>query len=238
MVKELKRIYYRISDAGNSKRRPALASKEACLENFLWVFKDCRAAFFLVRDNCREETRRWTARMLSETMLQQAVVDSSVGNSGSFRFCMRDAISSLEAEDAAYFVEDDYVHRPGSPQALEEGLGYAEYVSLYDHPDKYTSKYEGGETSKVLLTPSGHWRYTISTCMTFCTTKKILEEDYPSWNLFTQDSCPEDHPAFCALGEAGRRLLIPIPAFATHAEYECLAPHVDWDSYLGKSERS
>jgi hypothetical protein len=51
----------------------------------------------------------------------------------------------LDSEDIVYIVEDDYLHKPLSPKVIEDGFDIGlDYVSLYDHPDKYLNPIEGG----------------------------------------------------------------------------------------------
>jgi hypothetical protein len=118
-----------------------------------------------------------------------------------------------------YFCEDDYLHLQKSPVLLKEGSKRADYVTLYDHPDKYTHFYDGGELSKVIKTPSSHWRYTASTCMTFGTKAGILKEDMEIWKEFTDGDHPHDHFIFKKLSEnKRRRLAVCIPGAACHTD--------------------
>ena len=57
---------------------------------------------------------------------------------------------ALKQTEGVYFVEDDYLHHPRSYQILIEGLELgADYITLYDHPDKY---FDGGNPNR------GRWR--------------------------------------------------------------------------------
>ena len=65
-----------------------------------------------------------------------------------------------EALAKEYFVENDYLHHSNARNILLEGFTVgADYVSLYDHPDKYLNANEGGnpfiedggEVTKVYL---------------------------------------------------------------------------------------
>lgn len=201
------KVFYRISD--NSYQKPKLigSSKRVCLENFISVFgKD----FVLIADNCKEETLAWLA--------PHTTVMTKLGNAGSLLYAIKLAIQAVAADELVYFVEDDYLHLPKAPQLLNEGVSKSDYVTLYDHPDKYTPMYENGEVSKVIKTKSSHWRYTVSTCMTFGTTAKVLEEDFDIWNTGVFDNHPNDHEIFTKLKEKGRRLIVPIPGAACHTD--------------------
>ena len=134
-----------------------------------------------------------------------------------------------------YFVEDDYLHLPNSYKVLKEGLQRADYVSLYDHNDKYMDPSpnpyveDGGEVTKVILTESTHWKLTNSTTMTFASTAKILREDRDIWVKWTSiDSHPRDFDAFIELRNKGRSLITPIPSYSTHTETSWLSPLIDW----------
>ena len=116
-------------------------------------------------------------------------------------------------------VEDDYLHRAESVSLLQEGIKRADYVTLYDHPDKYTRHYDGGEFSKVIKTASSHWRYTTSTCMTFASKVKTLKQDMDVWKEFTSGDHPYDHFVFKKLtDERKRRLSVCIPGAACHTD--------------------
>ena len=94
-------------------------------------------------------------------------------------------------------------------------------MTLYDHPDKYTPQYNGGEFSKVIKTNSSHWRYTISTCMTFGTKINTLKKDLDIWNKYIDKNHPEDHLIFSDLTkEKKRRLAVCIPGVADHTDLE------------------
>ncbi len=167
------------------------------------------------------------------------VRETSNGNAGSFIYCVEDAISHVatidaasnvrfgDKEDIVYFVEDDYLHKchdyenPNHPKLLDtlkEGLSIADYSTLYDHPDKYMSQYEFGEFSKVLKTPSSHWKHSISTTMTFAAKVKTIKEDLEIWKKWTDGTHPRDHSAFEELASKGRNLSVAIPGLAVHTD--------------------
>jgi hypothetical protein len=84
-------------------------------------------------------------------------------------------IRDRSEDDSVYLLEDDYIHKPGSSLALSEGLLLADYVTLYDHPDKYRLAAESGNRFNhqklhptiLYASPTSHWRETNSTTMTF-----------------------------------------------------------------------
>jgi hypothetical protein len=122
-------IYYRISDKGNPKDRVPYADKYSCLANALREFgKD---HFYVIADNCSEKT--------IDFIKSQGVSyeETSLGNAPSFVYMMDKIIQNHKPDDFIYLLEDDYIHRPGSCKVLVEGLSIGDYVTLYDHPDKY-----------------------------------------------------------------------------------------------------
>jgi len=67
-----------------------------------------------------------------------------------------------------YFVEDDYLHRENWCEVLIEAFSLpTQYVSLYDHLDKYIDSGYDNLESKVFFTDSCHWRTVPSTCNTY-----------------------------------------------------------------------
>jgi hypothetical protein len=109
-----------------------------------------------------------------------------------------------QPEDYVYLLEDDYLHRPGSKKVLLEGLEMGDYVTLYDHPDKYQIESNNGnpfnykqlQKTRVYTTPSTHWRETNSATMTFACKVKTLQDDLPIWKKYITGNIPDDFHAF------------------------------------------
>jgi hypothetical protein len=184
---------YRVSDKSNVKTKLPQADKFHCLRNFVEVFGAVNLIIYA--DNCTPDTIR---------ALQQfgvPVVTLALGNAGSFIFALDRALERFSDSDHVYFVEDDYLHLPGSRDVLLEGLGIADYVTLYDHPDKYIDFGKGsfdpfirggGEDTKVFLTKGSHWKRTNAATMTFAARVEVLRQDYRVWSTFRTN----DHAAF------------------------------------------
>jgi hypothetical protein len=220
---------YRLSDNSYEKVRFKKATKLYCLENFLKHFPAREVVLFA--DKVREETFEQLKRF--DCTLIRTEGGSSAGG---FRVALQYAIS-LPDEEIVYFVEDDYLHLEGSRALLLEGLRRADYVSLYDHLDKYKPANSGGnpaigadgaEATKVFLTQSSHWKLTNSTTMTFACRVGTLREDFDDWAPFIAGTHPYDYHAFLALGAKGRTLITPIPGRSTHCEPDHATPFVDW----------
>lgn len=132
-----------------------------------------------------------------------------------------------------YFLEDDYVHRPEWDKVLVDGFTLpVDYVTLYDHGDKYQEMYKDF-MSKVLITKYSHWMPTPSTTNTFAVKFKTLKEDYEIQKKWSTDYEPSaDHAKFIELNQRGRNLISSIPGYSTHAHKEFLSPCIDWSTYL------
>jgi glycosyltransferase involved in cell wall biosynthesis len=230
------KVIYRISS--NSNKRDRIATKEECLQNFLltWFKDGVSDEIIILEDNCDTETRAMITLLtvtdphvhLGRTFIRREV---SAGTSEeSFRAALNAAIDASPDDTPVYLVEDDYLHLPNSRRVLLEGLALADYVTLYDAPDKYGNGREA--FCRVLLTPSSHWKGVISTTGTFASTVGALKRDLDIWQYFTdgKHGTAWDHAAFsCLIGEKGHSLVSPIPGLATHAERAWLAPLVDWE---------
>jgi hypothetical protein len=129
--------------------------------------------------------------------------------------------------DLIYFVENDYLHLPGWLEKVFElyvsGIRF-DYLSLYDHMDKYFLPMYGDLTTKLFVTATQHWRTAPSTCGTFMLRRSTLLEDIGLWAMEVQD-----HFLFTELCQKrGRILLTPVPGLATHCMEGYLSPTIDW----------
>ena len=231
-------IFYRTSDKGRIK--PKLFSNRW---SFLKNTFDCfgNVDIICVADNVTDESYT----KLSSFPFHR-VIRSELGNSKSFWFSFEKLLEERQDYKYAYFLEDDYIHAEGALAALLEGLELADYVTLYDHPDKYyhginplVSK-SGGEESLVLLSESTHWKTTNSTTMTFAANLEVLKKDYLYFKMFTKglsfgryiyprwfvdNGLPRDYRLWRSLSFFRRRRLIScIPGLATHGETDQLTP--------------
>ncbi len=191
---------YRISDAGRVKHKIEGATKINCLKNFIDVFGTEGLTVFA--DNCSQKTIDAIQELGSTPLL------TSLGNSGSFNYIVDFAITHFTDRDQVYLVEDDYWHLPLAKQALLEGLPIADYVTLYNNPDKYISYNDGGlnpiitnnsEKGRIYLSKTCHWKTTNSTTMTFATHISVLKADRKLIWKFTQTKIPDDFELFLAL---------------------------------------
>ena len=207
---------YRICDLRDGRTKISHITKRQCFENFVAVFGTDRLT--VVADNCRPETVDYLRGVTDQIHL------TALGNAASFRYALGLA-KNLPEDDAVYLVEDDYLHQSGAETFIEEGLETADYVSLYDHPDKYADPSPnplvkgGAETCRVLLTRSTHWKQTNSTTMTFAARVRTLAEDAAIMEPYCRSAVPADFFMFCDLLKRGRTLITPIPGRATHCDH-------------------
>ena len=134
--------------------------------------------------------------------------------------------------DIIYFVEDDYLHKEGWVDILLEGFKYigADYYTLYDHPDKYFLPMYENLTSKIIVTPSVHWRTIPSTTNTyacrFSTLKKHFDIHVKYCDLV--EKWTKDHDKFTQLWSEGSNLVSCIPGYSSHIESNMLSPTINW----------
>ncbi len=203
------RIFYRISDEGYKKEKLPGADKHRCLENFLSIFGAENTT--IIADNCHRPLLEWLDRQ------NLKVVETNLGNAGSFLHAL-DMACVLPKNEIVYFVEDDYLHRPEAPKILPEGFAQADYVTLYDHPDKYGPLYNFGEPCRIFRKPNSHWRTTVSTCMTFAAKVETLKKDRFVFHSNCLNNHPHDHEIFVQLRHQGRTLACCIPGAACHVD--------------------
>lgn len=226
-------IYYRISDAGYNKVKPDYINNENCLRNAVQMFPLNKVRWNVMADNVSEQTSDMICKYVPKSVVEYV----SVGHgAGTFKKTLEQSLE-LPSEDIVYFLENDYLHREDALEALLDGFTTgAQYVSLYDHPDKYLSPQEGGnpfvesggELTRVLKGKMCHWKMTNSTTMTFASMVRTLKNDYDKMLPYISDNHPDDFQMFLKLREHGRALVTPLPGYSTHGETRWLSPFVDW----------
>jgi hypothetical protein len=214
-------IIYRISD-NKTKTNLDGINKQFCLNNFIEVFGIDN--LLIIADNCKSQT----IDLLKECKLNYR--ETSLGNSNSFSKILDISTEEYKDEDNIYLCEDDYIHKVNSKDILLEGLEIAEFVSLYDHPDKYGLNSpnplikDGGELSKVLLTKSSHWKTTNSTTMTFACKIKTIKEFITRMKFYLDSSIPKDYIMWRDILCDNVRLISSIPGYSTHCHKPWITP--------------
>ena len=110
------------------------------------------------------------------------------------------------------------------------------YISGYDHPDKYLNREsggnpyieDGGEVTRVTKSKSCHWKITNSTTMTLAAKVRTLKRVEPILRKWTLGTHPNDFQMFMELRNQGELLVTPLPGYATHGETAWLSPLTDW----------
>lgn len=228
------RIFYRISDSGYKKIKPNYIDNEKCLKNFTSIFNIYVNKFTVIADNISDNTYNMIRRYVSDSQ----IIKVSIGHgSGTFNLALDMALQISDYNDIIYFVENDYLHKPKSDLVLLDGFRLeADFVTLYDHPDKYLDPSIGGnpycgggsEITRVYLGQLSHWKLTNSTTMTFATKVKTLHKSEHIIRKWTLTNHPYDFDMFVELHKNNYTLISPIPGYATHGETNWLCPLTNW----------
>lgn len=205
--------------SGNSSR-PSWFSKEAAFRS-MFLTKGPNVRVTVLFDG--DPSEHWI------TNYPVKVVPIQGGDGDKSFLCVLDYIRSQVYPDntIVYCLEDDYPHRPGWDTVLREGLAPLtpewikfDYVTLYDHLDKYTWPMYKDLTARLAISPSVHWRTVPSTTNTWCCLAKTLRKDFDVFWAFKN----RDNDKFLTLGRQGRVIGSCIPGYSTHAHSEHISP--------------
>ena len=179
---------------------------------------------FVIIDNGDEEQIKYFDDNKFEYMI------TNLGNYQSYIISLN--IAEKMDCDIIYFCENDHLHLPSQKEYLIDGLNYFDFITLYDHPDKYKQIYYN-LNSKIFCGNLCHWRTTPSTVMTFATKKITLLKtlNILKLNKFNNNNIPLDHELFLYLGENNYTLGSCIPGRSTHLDIGGLTPLINWQSY-------
>jgi len=227
------KVYYRLSnlEAGISKKKIPTATKQHCLENCITEFGS--ESITILGDRLNDETRDY----VNSLNVKLVEVDNGTG-AGTFRDALDLAIKENGDDDIVYLLEDDFLHLPNSKQYLTEALSlYNAYATLYDHPDKYLNKDQGGnpfitqnsEVTRILKTESIHWKITNSTVMSFAAKVSRLKNDYDLIMKYSNQRITDSFRFFVELNQTKQiPVLSSIPGKSTHCEAAWLSPLTNW----------
>lgn len=148
---------------------------------------------------------------------------------------------NFDDDQIIYFLEDDYLHRPGWCDILLEGFSInSSYVTLYDF-EHYIGK---GYLSEIFVTQNSHWRAAPATTNTFACKYRTLLEDlevhqkYSSSHAIKEEDgfyFSKDYDKFWELHNNEKYLISSIPGWSTHCDANFISPTINWEKVINET---
>ena len=221
-------IHYNITGTDN-KNRPVWFDYEKCFVNLLNTIKDKEnIELHVIMDGKIEYN--WIKNYKDKFISHEIITNHDMNSVTKEVYSIIKKINCKES-DLIYVLENDYLHAENWPDKvfdLFHSFKGLNYISLYDHSDKYNDPNYDDLVSKIFVSNTHHWRTTVSTCGSYITTKKIFDEDF---NDHIGITIPiGDHHKWLFLNEnKGRFLLTALPGLSTHCMAAFLSPVIDWE---------
>jgi hypothetical protein len=241
-------LYYRhvhsksnVNSRDPNKVRPSWFSHENCFRNLIdTITYDAacnKVKLNIVYDGTTEDLQNdFVLNYISNPKININVFLIDAGSDlNSFVTTLQIAkTNECSEEDIIYLLENDYLHQyDWIEKAIKafESKHKIDYVSLYDHYDKYIYEIYDSLLSKVYFIGQHHWRTSPSTCASFMCKKKTLMDDF---QILT--SGITDFYFFTKIvNEKNKNLITPIPGLSTHCMNGYTSPSVDWENISIKS---
>ena len=218
-------IFYRHYNVEGTdfRNRPHWFDFEKCFINLLNTIKDKNVDLHLIMDGSIDNN--FIKKYKDKYTLHSIKAGSDYGSYlETYKYIKT---LNLGDNDLLYFLENDYLHVEGWVEKIIDLFSTYDdlnYVSLYDHGDKYWHPNYDDLVSKVFVSNTHHWRTMISTCGSYVISKKIFEEDED-----VNTGGPGDHDKFLHLSKIRNRfILTPVPGLSTHCMEFLLSPTIDW----------
>ncbi len=147
-----------------------------CLKSFLSSVAGLKIRYFFILDGCPPvyaDMIRELFPAADTTILETP----AIGNLATFQQQVEILLQQTDAR-LVYFAEDDYLYLPGEFVKMVELMkcrSDVDFVSCYLHTDTFTHPIH--QHKKRNIQAVGHnWMSDSSTCLTFLTSKEILQE--------------------------------------------------------------
>ena len=221
-------LHCNLSELSQNKVRPKWFNREKLFDSLMATL-DERVEYTAFHDSGNGE--------IEDHFLQNKEVSkiSEKGGSGaqSFLNLLNYVVKqNYDDDDIIYFLEDDYLHKAGWVDILLDGFNCieADYYTLYDHPNKYYPELIDKFPTHLLISPTAHWRTTISTTNTYACRFKTLKKHFDIHVQYCdlEAKWVRDHEKFTHLWNIGSNLISSIPGYSTHVEEYMLSPIEDW----------
>jgi hypothetical protein len=170
------RIYPKISKVPAIHSDNKYNLSELCLSSFKDSLEGIDYKMWVLLDNCPSEYTNLFLKYFPKDRLEFINL-SGIGNGNSFAKQIEILLSQNFSENI-YFAEDDYYYLPNAIKEMLDlinNYSNIDFLTSYDHLDYYNTKFHNYK-SKIITSKNYHWRDSASTCLTFMTTKNILNK--------------------------------------------------------------
>jgi hypothetical protein len=152
---------------------------KTCLLSFLKSSEGLSVKYYFILDGCPDVYEKMIEQVFRDQTFSIIKTDK-IGNLATFALQV-DILSKQIDTDIVYFAEDDYLYKPGELKKMVELIktgNDVHFVSCYFSTDIYTHPIH--QHKREIKQAQDHlWISASSTCMTFMTTKSILQETRP-----------------------------------------------------------
>ena len=150
---------------------------EICLKSFKESLGSLKVRMFVILDNCPQEYFDLFEKYFEGEDLY-LFPTTGIGNLSTFEFQVRFLLGQKDS-DLVYFAEDDYFYLPNQFEQMISFLkdnSDVDFITPYDHLDYYTHNLHKHK-NYIRVFGKRHWMAVNSTCLTFLTTKTILQKN-------------------------------------------------------------
>ena len=149
-----------------------------CLLSFLKSTEGLNIIYHFILDGCPDSYDKLIQDLFSGKSFTIIKVDK-IGNLATFALQVNILMDQRDA-DFVYFAEDDYLYKTGEFKkmlAFMKSRKEVDFLSCYFSPDIYNHPIHD-HPRKIKYANGDLWISASSTCMTFLTSKKILNETF------------------------------------------------------------
>ena len=186
------RIYPGVSKIPAYFSNDKFKMSEMCLASFQRALGKLHVKVYAILDGCPDEYVGLFRRILAGCELE-ILRPNKIGNLPTFSLQIDLLLKQTEAQ-YVYFAEDDYFYFPNALEKMVEFMRAnrdVDFVTPYDHPDSY---YTPSRHERHSVRPWGdrYWRTASSTCLTFLTSREVLQRTAPTLRTYSKGNgdCP------------------------------------------------
>ncbi len=183
------RIYPGVSKKPVTYRHSKYALAKLCADSLGRSLQGLNYKVYALMDNCPQEFDQLFIDAFGAEHVEFRRYDG-VGNFATFKEQIRILLEQTESE-YVYFAEDDYFYLDGQFKSMLDCLkncANVDFLTPYEHPDFYNLKFHQRGDRSEFEYAGRTWKKTLTTCLTFLTTKTRLREEkarfmtYSKWS--------------------------------------------------------